>query len=287
MPALAKPILTYPVNGSSNFRRYNSAIDAGPAMWMFNSPSRDPSSNAGDFYVRDAMQTHGNLKNSPSGAYGSLDLYSSGVSPFAWKTGVRGRVLDRANTASTDRMLIGNSNYITTSTFSILAGVLVRSTSSSGYGTVLTMGNTAGLWIHSSAGSAPFKLDFFQGSDHLSTGTLSSGVEHDIAVIGTGGTITYWIDGILDASSYSGITSVTLSNAFSDSSSEFLDGQMSYLYFLPGIAASPAFIQRTHSDPFWMFRRNVYPWFKAGAGPAFLQSRPLIVSDAVRHASTW
>jgi hypothetical protein len=88
--------------------------------------------------------------------------------------------------------------------FTFCAWIFVVASTS--YGNLWTQGTTKGLYYGSGG-----KLDWYEGSDKFSNGTIPTYEWHHVAMVMDAGVVTFYIDGVADSNTYSGMTGLTVS----------------------------------------------------------------------------
>lgn len=97
--------------------------------------------------------------------------------------------------------------------YSIAAWIM--STSAVSYQTILTAGSGSGFWLMSD-----FKLNMYNGGDKKSAGAVAINTWNHVAVVVVAGVTTFYINGALDANTYSGTPAMTFTKIFEDGGSD-------------------------------------------------------------------
>lgn len=118
--------------------------------------------------------------------------------------------------------LLGNVNR---HGFTVEWKVRAASLPAGAYGTLLSEASSSGFWL------VDGKLNFYSAGTHFSAGVVTVGRwAHLVCTITPGGALSYYVDGRLDANTYSGLGWPTsLDSVFSDSGGEYFPGEIAWL----------------------------------------------------------
>lgn len=233
------------------------------AGWLFNGPTIN-----GQTCVWDICGGVGaTVANSPN----SLNVNTLVSNPFSFVSSPFGTVLDRAPASGTPNRLLFNNgvnlNIPPSPTFTIVCRLLLRSMGV--YGNIFTQDGAFGFFIRNAGGNV---VDFYLGGDHNGATLLPSNTWVSIAIQSVNGALHYYYfdpsDGFnVDANSFtlSGGPGNTINNLFSDTGSEYFNGQADYLYFYNGTAIPQKMLERLMADPYSVVRHDD-SWMKSSAG---------------------
>lgn len=197
---------------------------------------------------------------------------------FSFVSSVYGLALDRANIHSVDHLSLGTA-IATGTTFSLAMRVLKRTTAVD-YAGMFTQGSTGGLFWN--AGGNLNKINYYYGADHPSATVLSLGVWHDVIISVLNGNLKYFIDGLPDANTYAGVTSLNLDSLITNPGGSEFDGQFLYAAIWLGRALNIGDATSLCSDPYRVVRRRSIIYLKHSAsGTTYNDSISLAAASAI------
>jgi Concanavalin A-like lectin/glucanases superfamily len=153
-------------------------------------------------------------------------------------------------TASGNNFLVGGT---ASHPFTLALRLFFRATISNSYGCVYTNSTGAhGLFIKAG------KLDWFVGNtDHVSTTVLTASTWNDVAVIYDGATLSFYLNGLQDATTFSSAslvsTTLNINTMGCDSAAEWFGGQYSFLNFY-NVAKSLNDLQALFRNPWQIYQ---------------------------------
>jgi hypothetical protein len=139
---------------------------------------------------------------------------------------INGPTFSSANNGSI--VFDGSNDYVrtpiitTTTTFTYCCWVYPI-TSGVAYQTLFSQDQSYGIWYRGNNQKITY---YYFGADQQSTQTLVENTWNHVVVINSGGNISFYINNILDASTYTGAPSLNLSWIGSDPSNEILKGKI-------------------------------------------------------------
>lgn len=172
------------------------------------------------------------------------------TSNWSWATGKYGSVLQRNSTFATSPGTILNPITIPSTTFSIACGLYFRGVPN-GYGMVLGADATPAFFIKNPGG---YNLDWFQTTDHLSATALVQNTYYDFVASFNAGALTYYINGIKDANTYSGFSTPSAFNRILDrGNDQSLTADLSYMYVWLNRAITQSDARRLIVEPYGFY----------------------------------
>lgn len=203
---------------------------------------------------------------------------SSAATTILWSVGRFGPSLSSLTTASTTAKGSFNSGGALTLPFAagITYEAYLRYDGGDTYGTLLGVSGAEGIFIHSG------KLDWLSVSDADGTATLTTGVWYHIVAVATATAVSYYINGVLDATvshTYSG--NFAPNEMLNGAGSDTFIGICEYMR-LWSRALTPTEVLTLYQDPYCIMEppKDAISSIKAsGAGPMFnpVWARPSVV----------
>ena len=237
------------------------------------------------------LMTSGWLFNGPSVSTGvcerdicgrsHLNALSMTGNPFSYVSSPYGTVLDRAGTANTDTMIftgpVGNIVIPSTPTFTIVTRMFLRALPN--YSNVFTFGSASGFFIRGILSGTEAKMDFFQGGENVAVTALLANTWISVAVQCLKGVISYfYYDPVVGFTGDPGnpfantiAGGFTINNMFSDSGSEYFNGQPDYFYYFGTTAIPQKSLELLMADPYRVVRRRNVALLKASGVAAARQ----------------
>lgn len=175
--------------------------------------------------ITDGLILHldaGNMASYPGAGTIWTDLSGNGNNG----TLINGPTFDSANGGSVvfdgvnDQVTLAGVTVSTTSTINIWVYPIP---SSGNYGTLLTQGASYGIWYR----GGTQKVSSYYTTDHLTTQTLTENQWNNLAIVNNGGNLSFYINNILDSSTYTSAVSFTANTIGNDPTSEIFKGKIS------------------------------------------------------------
>jgi hypothetical protein len=181
-------------------------------------------------------------------------------SPSNWPQWVLGRfgwaLNFNGNTVGGSKVTFNSGLASIIGTTGTILAWLYPTAATNNFGSIITQNAASGLFWRSTQ-----KLDWFQGSSHLSAGTLPLNKWSHIAVTLANGSGVFYINGIQDSTFSVTANPVNFNTIGNDPSNEAYAGQISGLSVLNKIALPAAWIQLLYSDPqFFMESMRALRW---------------------------
>lgn len=236
--------------------QYGHPLGAGlTAAWIFNDRGQtQPPSTQVPVVVRDKAYRNPNY-----------NLVIAGPSThFTRASGPNGYCLDRDSNTASEFLKLASGSVATGTTFTLAARVMLRSVNAGagGYAAIAVVAGGNGAYIKLTA--ATYNFIWYSGAVKTSAKALNLNQWYDVAYVCSGGNLSFYIDGILDANTYSSIASAALDSFMHDrgaaGAGAVFDGQIAYIHLWAGRALKAQDVQSLKGDPFSMFRpRQIMP----------------------------
>lgn len=214
-------------------------------------------------------------KNSVNPKY---DARLADTTNYSWKPSPYGIAVN-AKPSSTQVITL-NNGLATGTKFTIAGGLYIRSFPNA-FGSLLLPATGNGLYVLSAG-----KIQYYPSSASSVSPAIATNAFIHFGVTADGATLTYYVNGVSlgVAGSYSGQTMTTMG---SDSSSERIDGALSYMYvWNRGLGLSE--LRRLMYAPYCFFVESRFPVTMDVGGAAALGPAPIIFNQAaLARAATY